>query len=76
MVRSGKAISETVTLKLVKRRAFELFPNSKAYLKAIPSPVKTRHQINTLDGLWGTSALNTKPLIKINTINKMSWSIF
>jgi hypothetical protein len=72
VVKSGRAISDTVILRLVKRRAFELLPNSKAYLKAIPSPVKTRHQINTLDGLLGTSALNTKPLINIKTINKMS----
>jgi len=75
-MRSGNAISETVIFMLVKRRAFELFPNSKAYLNAIPSPVKTRHQINTLEGLFGNNALNTKPLININKINKMSWSIF
>jgi len=50
-MKRGNAIRETVTLKLVKRTEFELFPNSKAYLKAIPRPVKTTHQIKTAEGL-------------------------
>jgi len=73
-MKSGKAIIETVTLKLVKRREFELFPYSKAYLKAIPRPVKEAQEIKTTEGLCGRRALKTKPLIKINIRLSKSWS--